>query len=171
MKMTICNCNHCGISFEKPTNEYNRCMRKKRNVYCSHKCAGVGKIVNFGDKINRIPPKHKRIADPFKYYLNNSKRRLKHEIDIDLTYLEELWEKQKGICPYTKIKLILNSSTKKDIKLDMRYTASLDRIDSSKGYIKGNVQFISMAINLMKNTMSHEHTLEFLTQITNNLLK
>lgn len=40
------------------------------------------------------------------------------------------------------------------------YTASLDRIDSSKGYEIGNVQFISTAINYMKNTMSHEDTLK-----------
>lgn len=40
------------------------------------------------------------------------------------------------------------------------YTASLDRIDSSKGYEIGNIQFISTAINYMKNTMSHEDTLK-----------
>lgn len=35
-----------------------------------------------------------------------------------------------------------------------------NRIDSSKGYEIGNVQFISTAINYMKNTMSHEDTIK-----------
>ena len=43
---------------------------------------------------------------------------------------------------------------------DPIYTASLDRIDSNKGYIKGNVQFISTAINYMKNNMSNEDTVK-----------
>ena len=39
-------------------------------------------------------------------------------------------------------------------KIDIRKQASLDRIDSSKGYVKGNVQFIVAPINYMKNTLS-----------------
>ena len=48
---------------------------------------------------------------------------------------------------------------------DIRFTASLDRIDSSKDYIKGNIQFISLAMNYMKAQMSHEQTLELITTI------
>lgn len=36
-------------------------------------------------------------------------------------------------------------------------TASLDRIDSSKGYIKGNVQWVHKDINRMKNNFSDTH--------------
>ena len=42
-------------------------------------------------------------------------------------------------CPYLKIKLSYN---KKDSKKPFYY--SIDRIDSSKGYIKGNIQIISL---------------------------
>ncbi len=44
--------------------------------------------------------------------------------------------------------------------------ASLDRIDSSLGYIKGNIQWISLPINLMKAEMSNEWTKNFLKQIS-----
>lgn len=104
--------------------------------------------------------------NPFKYYYRNCKRR-NHEFNLDLEYLEQLWNIQKGICPYTKVRLTLNTH-QKQLK-DFRYSASLDRIDSSKGYIKGNVQFISTAINYMKSTMSDLECKEFLLQISKNL--
>lgn len=60
------------------------------------------------------------------------------------------------MCPYTKLKLVLPSQDNKDIPFG--HLASLDRIDSSKGYIEGNVQFVSTPINYMKNTMSDSET-------------
>ena len=36
---------------------------------------------------------------------------------------------------------------------DKASTASLDRIDSSKGYIPGNVQWVHKKINMMKNRL------------------
>lgn len=162
------NCGYCQKEFSKPKNEYNRCVKKNKPMYCSLSCAGKKNVIGtvpFGGKPNRIPPKVKK--NPFRYYLNNCKRRNEHEFDLDLEYLEELWNIQKGICPYTKLQLILNNHGHQH--KDFRYTASLDRIDSSIGYIKGNVQFISTAINYMKHTMSDEMCNEFLLQISKNL--
>lgn len=42
--------------------------------------------------------------------------------------------------------------------------ASLDRIDSSKGYIEGNVEFVCSAINLAKNNFSKEAMVSFLQE-------
>ena len=39
-------------------------------------------------------------------------------------------------------------------------------IDSSKGYVKGNVQFVSTPINLMKSEMSDLDTKKFLKLIS-----
>lgn len=46
------------------------------------------------------------------------------------------------------------------------YQASLDRIDSSKGYIKGNVRYISVSVNWLKNNLDDNHLREFI-QICN----
>jgi len=35
-------------------------------------------------------------------------------------------------------------------------TASLDRIDSSKGYVRGNIQWVHIAINFMKHSLPEE---------------
>ena len=42
----------------------------------------------------------------------------------------------------------------------------IDRIDSSKGYIKDNIQFISTPINYLKNTMSDSETKQYLKSIS-----
>ena len=69
------------------------------------------------------------------------------------------------MCPYTGAKLIHPIRMKDE---GLIYMASLDRIDSSIGYMKGNIQFISAAANLAKNNMSHEQMIEFCKIITNN---
>ena len=63
-------------------------------------------------------------------------------------------------CPYLKIKLSYN---KKDSKKPFYY--SIDRIDSSKGYIKGNIQIISLLANTMKNEASSDQLLTFAKSI------
>ena len=78
------------------------------------------------------------------------------------------WEKQKGICPYTGIELV----QPKDCNDEAMYKkASLDRIDSKLGYVKGNIQFISASANYAKGTMTDEEMVEFCKLITNHWSK
>lgn len=60
------------------------------------------------------------------------------------------------LCPYLGIKL--------DVEVyqgRIPNRASIDRIDSSKGYIKGNVQILSNLANRMKNNATKEQLLTF----------
>jgi hypothetical protein len=47
-----------------------------------------------------------------------------------------------------------------DISLDYGGNASLDRIDSSLGYIPGNVQWVDGKVNLAKRNMSDAEFIE-----------
>ena len=46
-------------------------------------------------------------------------------------------------------------------------TASLDRIDSNKGYIKGNIQWIHKDLNYMKNDLSQDDFIHWCREIVN----
>lgn len=75
-------------------------------------------------------------------------------LKMELTH-EDLWKlfcKQMGECAITGISLSFGESYS-DRK---GRTASLDRIDSSKGYVKGNVQWVHKEINRMKGNLSQE---------------
>lgn len=69
-------------------------------------------------------------------------------LEITIEYINELYNNQKEKCVLSGLKL--NTST-------INTTASLDRIDSSKGYIEGNVQWVHKDINMMKRIYSQEH--------------
>jgi hypothetical protein len=161
MNKTKCICELCAKHFLRASNECTRSLKWNKSFYCSRVCAAKANQ-NFGAKRNTKPPKNTRKMNPFRYYIRNTKRRLQ-PFDLTLEYLAELWKTQNGLCAYTNIPLQL-SNHKKQVK-DIRYAASIDRIDSTKGYIQGNVQFVSIAINYMKSTLTHIQTLEFLTQI------
>jgi hypothetical protein len=81
---------------------------------------------------------------------------------ITLEDLEEIWNKQNGLCAYTKLPLVLVTHTNPRKDVPKWNLASVDRIDSSKGYEKDNIQFVSVTINYAKNNMSHDDMIKFL---------
>ena len=105
---------------------------------------------------------------PFKYSLNKARSRSKSRnetTDLTLEYLKEIWENQKGLCSYTNIKMEMpRSSQDEDIKKSPT-KLSLDRIDPSIGYIKGNVEFVCYCVNVMKNDFTKNQMVDFINQI------
>ena len=65
-------------------------------------------------------------------------------------------------CPYLGIKLDTSYGDRKNPN-----RISLDRIDNSKGYIKGNVQVISYQANLMKSMASIPELITFAKGVLN----
>lgn len=168
-------CDECGKEGIKAESEYKRNLKKGRKNYCCRECAakGAGKT-RLGVKRSASDTLVKHLRDisgnrrdeysPFRYTFRNAKKRFK-EFDLDLEYLKEIWDRQSGICPYTGIALVLPEANNLDT-LDITRRASLDRIDSELGYVKGNIQFVSTPINYMKSTMSDSQTKKFLKEIS-----
>lgn len=82
------------------------------------------------------------------------------DFKIDIEYLDRLWVKSKGKCSLSGIDITLKNS--------LSGTASLDRIDSSKGYIKGNVQWVHKNINIMKRSIDQEEFIALCRLVADN---
>lgn len=86
------------------------------------------------------------------------------KFDISVEYIWELFIRQDKKCALSGCDLIFGiKNSNKYIK-----TASLDRIDSSKGYIKGNVQWVHKEINIMKQEFTDKYFIEMCTIVSNN---
>ena len=92
-----------------------------------------------------------------------SNKRIPMEIDIDKEYLWNLYQSQNGKCIYTGLDISLPTHWK-----DRFFTASVDRIDSSKGYLKGNVQWVHRHINFMKGSLENDYFLNLCQLVTKN---
>lgn len=91
---------------------------------------------------------------PEKYILSRTKTQSKRKgFDFNLS-LEDILIPE--YCPYMNVKLThpLDSN-------DNFYLPSVDRIDSTKGYVKNNIQIISYLANRMKNNATEEQLVQF----------
>jgi hypothetical protein len=105
-------------------------------------------------------PKYNRdVISRLKNLCTKAKSRAKEFSLIDQD-LFDLWEKQNGQCAYTKLPLLATAN--------QFNTMSLDRVDSSKGYVVGNIQLVCAAINKMKQEYTEEVFLLFCLLVTQN---
>jgi hypothetical protein len=172
-KITL-TCPQCSRQFERERGEHNRNIREGRKAYCSNKCSGKDHANFLPDhqKGNTASFKGKTRADeysPYRWHFRNIKRRHKKECAVTLQDLKEQWEKQKGICPYTgwELKQIKNTGPMHQLP-STPDRASLDRIDSSKGYIKSNIQFVAAIAQYAKNAWDEQELFKFCEAVVDN---
>ena len=166
MKIKI-NCDNCGKEFEREKYEVKRSNQLGRSINCSRYCGAVSsnkKSTRTGDikNLGRLARKDK--LTPFRFLLKGHKQIAKNKsipIDFDLTAQEvyDQWEKQKGCCAYTGYPMI-HPYNKKGKPLTP-YVASIDRIDSSKGYTRDNIEIVCIVINYAKNKFTKKEILDF----------
>jgi hypothetical protein len=152
-----CACD-CGNFATTTTSQLGRrknscgCLKKNSPLLVQKKSGsdspfwtGIGEISGY--RLNKI----KKSADY---------RELKYEIrDV---FLWSLFLDQERSCALSGVPIEFG---KKGAELG---TASLDRIDSSAGYVEGNVQWVHKMVNQMKMDMKQEDFLDFCKKITDN---
>lgn len=92
------------------------------------------------------------IYQRLKNCVTRSKLRKKWQNDLDDEFLHSIWEKQDGKCALTGRELTYEANHP--------FTASIDRIDSSKGYLRDNVQLVGKVINIMKSDLPQDDFIE-----------
>lgn len=113
---------------------------------------GCSKL-NTGKKNNRFNGCENLTGDFVSKFRMNAKYR-QIEFTIDSNYLWELWIKCGGKCSLTGELLYLPKTSRERRSGD--YTASIDRIDNTKGYIEGNVQWVHKDVNRLKWDLTEE---------------
>ena len=97
----------------------------------------------------------KRRANPFAALLASVKTRAKRkglDFDIDEDYLRSL---DRDVCPYLEIPIYWKNGYGNGVQSSD--SKSLDRIDSQRGYVKGNLIICSMRANqILSNATAEE---------------
>lgn len=78
------------------------------------------------------------------------------DMDIDIVYAWNLFIQQNRKCALTGIDLYFASGKKIP-----KGNASLDRINSNLGYIKGNIQWVHKTVNIMKNKLDQNDFIQW----------
>jgi hypothetical protein len=167
MKTIEVKCCVCGKQFEREAKEVRRSEKLGRRIYCSRKCCGKDNFENIPEDKRHARPENlingNRLDEfsPFRWHFRNCKRRIKG-FELTLGDLKDQWEKQDGKCPYTgwKLKNMPTSDHKDQLPLTPD-RASVDRIDSSKGYTRDNIQFVSVMAQYAKHQFGENDLVNF----------
>lgn len=133
----ICKC-ECG----NIVNVRGSCLRSGNTTSC--KCSLYKKY-----DANPSWKGYKEISGTYFASIKRGKDRLGKSIEFSITieYVWDLFIKQDRKCALSGEELVFAETAK---SRSSTQTASLDRIDSSKGYIEGNVQWIHKELQNMK---------------------
>lgn len=162
------------VSYERPGKNYSpywKCICDCGNITVvreNHLIGGTTKSCGcLSRRTYKDNPNWKGYGEfPKKLFTSIKNSARKRDIPFDIT-IEDMWElyvAQNKKCKYTNIPLELRFT--KDGKVIG--TASLDRINSSEGYSKGNIQWVHKDINLMKWRFTHSQFIKYCELVIQN---
>lgn len=140
---------------EKSLDDFNQTTttKDKKSSYCKS-CAS--EMIKF---YRQQSPGHRLAVSMNTAKQSARKKELPFELSTEL--LISLWEKQNGLCYYSGTEMIFDGSGKPE-------SVSIDRIDSSSGYIPDNVVLCCAYINKMKSDQSIEIFTHWCSLIVNH---
>ena len=150
-------CLNCGKEWDVVTAKEKEGKRKRQTHFCSECCNVLTesqKKVILKDKLegykeSKYREKRESRIRNYKHYIwkKAKDRATKNNLNFDI---EESDIIVPDVCPILEVPLQWGTKEKYE------YSPSLDRIDTTKGYVKGNVWVISKKANSMKNSATFE---------------
>src|ERR1700750_3354313 len=95
--------------------------------------------------------------------IRNRARNRNISFEIEREQVEDLYKKQGGRCSLSGLSISFAKKRKE------KSTASVDRIDSSKGYSLDNIQLVDKRINNMKQSFSQNEFIKMCKLIAENV--
>jgi hypothetical protein len=132
---------------------------------CGKKLIVRGRLLLHGDRTNCgcITTSFKGYAEISGTYFNRVKLAAKKrdlEFNITLPQIWNLFLKQQRRCALSNVELFTDANS-----LNKEATASIDRIDSDKGYTSNNIQWVHKDLNRCKWDFSEEEFLGWVKKI------
>jgi len=140
------------LYIEKNCNECNYIVRKKKY---EHRKKEYSKT-QYNKQYNTIDGR----ASLLVYRCRQRAKRCGIDCQLDIDNIHE--KLLKGVCEVTGVILEFSQGDYNP------YSPSIDRIDSGKGYVDGNIQVVCMIYNFMKNKFTTKQVLEFIEKIKIN---
>jgi len=107
---------------------------------------------------------YKGLPDPMWRMIEKRAISKNFEFNITKEYIYSLFLEQGKKCALSDIEIYFPYKGT-DLNFPERWTASLDRIDSRKGYIIGNVQWLHKHVNRIKNVFPEEYFISICKKI------
>lgn len=154
----ICKCNNCG---KNDVDVHPQALLRGRTTSCGCRRDQYQKITG---KNNTNYKGYEEINGKYWSIIKNRAERRGYTINISIEYAWNLYLLQNKRCALSGLPINFAISNKKSSET----TASLDRIDSTMGYVEGNVQWVHKHINIMKNIYSQEYFISLCKLIASN---
>ena len=145
-------CSSCGEmqSYLRKTYAEHSLKVKKRCKACANSDPDSNSHKGFYKDVLRCSFVHK-------YKANAELRSIEWNVSFD--YLADLLIEQDFKCALTGFPIDA---------MNLNNNASLDRIDSSKGYVEGNLQWVLSEVNMMKQQYSQDRFIEICKAVSIN---
>lgn len=154
----ICRCSNCG---NKKFDVSPQSLLRKQTTSCG--CRRDQYLKNTG-KNSKQYTGYEGINGTYWGKMKNRAENRGYKIMVDIKYAWNLYLQQNKKCALSGLPIEFAIANKKSSET----TASLDRIDSTKGYVEGNIQWVHKHINIMKNVYEQNYFISLCKLIAEN---
>jgi hypothetical protein len=126
---------------------------------------GISKSCGCLQKEKNASMQYKEISHAFWMKIIRAAESRSFVFEINQEYAWNLFLAQNRKCALSGVDIFLTNP------FSNKQTASLDRIDSLKGYIEGNVQWVHKKVNILKNNVKETEFIEWCRKIYENSLR